>query len=155
MEINLFPLEYWQWLILGLSLCGIELLFSGAYFLWIGAAALLVAGLSYVGVFDSTMQVVLFTALSIALIWLSRKFMPFYHLEAPKNSLNQRSAQFIGRVIVLDEPIYGGKAQVQIGDSKWTVHGPDLAAGRTVVVIRVDGVILIVEPEHENQSLKT
>lgn len=146
MEINFFPLDSWHWVILGLVLFGIELLFSGAYFLWIGAAALSVAAFSYGIMIDSTLQVLLFAILSVGLIWLSRSLMPWYNREMPQNFLNQRGAQLVGRLIVLDEPICQGKAQVQIADSKWTVHGPDMAAGQTVVVIRVEGVILIVEP---------
>jgi len=149
MDINLFPLDYWHWLILGLILGGVELLFAGAYFLWIGAAALMVAGLAYGGISNSTLQVISFTLLSMALVWGSRKLAPFYHLSAPENSLNQRMVQLIGRVIVLDEAIVHGKAQVQIGDSKWIVHGPDLAAGHSVVVVGVEGVILVVEPKLE------
>ena len=72
--------------------------------------------------------------------------MPQGWLQIKENSLNQRQAQLIGLQIVLDQPIYQRKAQIQIGDSKWIVHGPDMAVGEIAIVKRVDGVILIVEP---------
>ena len=143
-----WPLECWHWLILGLVLFGVELLFSGAYFLWIGTAALFVAGISFVFPLSSAMQTILFAILSIILVVISRKFLPRAWLQMKENSLNQRQAQLIGLRIILDQPIHQGKAQVQIGDSKWIVHGPDMAIGETVVVTKVDGVILIVEPLH-------
>lgn len=141
-----WPLEFWHWLILGLVLFGVELLFSGAYFLWIGSAAVLVAAISFVFYLTSTLQAILFAVLSVILMATSRKFLPRRWLSMKENSLNQRQAQLIGLRIILDQPIQQGKAQVQIGDSKWMVHGPDMKVGETVVVTRVDGVILIVEP---------
>lgn len=143
-----WSLEYWHWLILGLVLFGVELLFSGAYFLWIGAAALLVAGISFVFPLSAAVQAILFAVFSIILMVISRKLLPRGWLQMKENSLNQRQTQLIGLRIILDQPIYQGKAQVQIGDSKWLVHGPDMAVGETAVVIKVDGVILIVEPLH-------
>ncbi|WP_032112632.1 NfeD family protein [Candidatus Paracaedibacter symbiosus] len=140
------PLEFWHWLILGLAFLGVELLTLGAYFLWIGVAALMTGGLVYLLPLTPIGQVILFAALAILLIGGSRKFLTRSHEKSAQTGLNQRGAQLIGRELVLEEPIFQGKAQVSIGDSKWIVHGPDLAAGEKITVIRVEGVILIVTP---------
>lgn len=137
--------EFWHWLIAGLALLSVELLVAGAYFLWIGAAALATGMVSYATSPHPLVQVVLFAVLAVVLVWGSRKLLHRYSLKPSANLLNERGAQLVGCELILDEPIYHGKAQVQIGDSKWTVYGPDLPAGEKVVVIRVEGVILIVE----------
>lgn len=141
-----FPLMGWHWIALGLVFLGVELLFSGFYCLWIGIAALFVGALSFLIEGNSLFQVLLFALLSVFLIGISRQLSFFRNKEPPENFLNQRSAQLIGKILILENPIIQGKAQVQIGDSKWTVHGPDLEKGSTVMVRRVEGVILIVEP---------
>lgn len=145
LDAILQPLESWYWLIIGLALLSVELLISGAYFLWIGTAALATGIVSYMMPLHPAAQVVLFAVLAIVLVWGSRKLLPRYHIKPSEVLLNRRGAQLIGRELILDEPIYHGKAQVQIGDSKWVVRGPDLPAGEKVVVVRVEGVILIVE----------
>lgn len=145
LDAILQPLESWHWLLIGLALLSIELLISGAYFLWIGAAALAAGMVSYLIPLHPIAQVILFGMLAILLVWGSRKLLPRYHIKPTDVLLNRRGAQLIGRELILDEPICQGRAQVQIGDSKWMVHGPDLPAREKVVVVRVEGVILIVE----------
>lgn len=151
MEIPIsLALEAWHWLLLGLILLGVELLVSGAYFLWIGTAAFIVSGVTYLFPLSSNGQVILYAILAITLIGISRKYLPGYHLKSKTTTLNQKSAKLIGLELILDEPIHNGKAQVQLGDSKWIVYGPDLPAGEKVRVIRVDGIILIVDYVKKN-----
>jgi hypothetical protein len=45
---------------------------------------------------------------------------------------------------MLDEPIVNGRGALKIGDSIWHITGPDLAAGRKVVVTGAEGVTLTV-----------
>lgn len=145
LKMMFHQLEPWYWFIAGLALLSVELLVSGAYFLWIGAAALATGVVAYIISLHPVVQVILFAILAVILIWCGRKVRPCYHITPSETFLNRRSAQLIGQEFVLDEPIYQGKAQIQMGDSKWTVHGPNLPAGERVVIIRVEGVILIVE----------
>ncbi|MGD9671532.1 MAG: NfeD family protein [Hyphomicrobiaceae bacterium] len=61
--------------------------------------------------------------------------------------LNARGAKYIGRLVVIEQPIEAGRGRVRIGDSWWSVEGPDLDAGARVRIIAARGAVLIVAPE--------
>lgn len=61
--------------------------------------------------------------------------------------LNQRAHQVVGRVGRLATPIEAGRGRLRLGDSEWTVEGPEgLPAGAQVRVVACRGVVLEVEP---------
>ncbi|KAB2915776.1 MAG: NfeD family protein [Hyphomicrobiaceae bacterium] len=62
--------------------------------------------------------------------------------------LNRRTAQFVGRVLVLEEAIEGGRGKVRVGDTLWSAEGPDTPAGSRVRVTAVRGHLLVVEEMH-------
>ena len=59
--------------------------------------------------------------------------------------LNQRAAQLVGRVLVVEEPIEGGRGKVRVGDTLWPAEGPDTPAGAHVRVAAAKGTVLCVE----------
>lgn len=59
--------------------------------------------------------------------------------------LNRRGKQYSGRVVPLVEAIETGRGRVRLGDTVWTVEGPDLPAGAMVRIVGSDGVVLRVE----------
>lgn len=59
--------------------------------------------------------------------------------------LNARAVKCIGRIVVLEQPIEAGRGRVRIGDSWWSVEGPDAGTGERVRVIGVHGAVLVVE----------
>jgi len=59
--------------------------------------------------------------------------------------LNQRGAQLIGRVLVVEEAIEGGRGKVRAGDTLWPVEGPDAPVGAHVKVVGTRGTALVVE----------
>lgn len=59
--------------------------------------------------------------------------------------LNRRGAQYIGRTVIVEEPIMAGRGKVRIGDTLWPVEGPDTAMGSCVKVRAVRGTVLVVE----------
>lgn len=59
--------------------------------------------------------------------------------------LNRRGAQLIGRVLIVEEAIEGGRGKVRIGDTLWPVEGPDLPVGAQVRVAGIRGTALVVE----------
>ena len=61
--------------------------------------------------------------------------------------LNARARQLIGRVVVVESTIENGRGKVRVGDTLWPVEGPDCPTGTSVRVVRVNGLMLIVEPE--------
>lgn len=67
------------------------------------------------------------------------------HSDEP--GLNQRAAQSIGRVYVLEEAIVAGRGKVRIGDTLWSVEGRETPAGTPVKVTAVNGTVLRVVAE--------
>ena len=59
--------------------------------------------------------------------------------------LNRRAEQMIGRVLVLEEAIDGGRGKVRAGDTLWLAEGPELPAGTRVRVTAARRDALVVE----------
>ena len=59
--------------------------------------------------------------------------------------LNRRGSQYVGRVVALESAIETGRGRIRLGDTVWTVAGPDLPKGTPVRVIGSDGAVLRVE----------
>jgi membrane protein implicated in regulation of membrane protease activity len=133
----------WYWLVIGLIFFGIELLAPGTFFLWLGLAALVVAGVSAIHMYVWSVQLILFGITSVIIIWLGR---PFYEkLSLHRNGLNQRAHRLIGVILLLDQPIVNGHSRITVGDSTWGIIGPDSKAGVKVKVIEIEGNSLVVE----------
>ena len=75
-----------------------------------------------------------------------RRWQTAYPAPSDQPNLNRRGAQYLGRQFDLVEPIARGRGRIKLGDSSWTVTGPDLPAGQTVEVIGADGAVLQVRP---------
>ncbi len=138
-------MTYWQWWILAGVLLIVEVLAPATFFLWLAVSAGVV-GLS----------VLLYPALSLEAAWtifavlgvlsviLVLKFRkPTAGDQASK--LNKRGQGYVGRVFDLSEPIKNGQGKLIIGDTPWTVSGPDLEAGARVKVLAVESGELRVE----------
>ncbi len=140
-------LEFWHWLIAAFLLGIAEVLAPGAIFIWFAASAVVVALLlMLIPALGWQVQVFVFALLAFAAIALWRR----YRRERPEVSdqptLNQRGAQYVGQLCEVVDAIENGVGRVRLGDTIWTVHGPDLAAGARVRVIAVEGAVLKVEP---------
>jgi membrane protein implicated in regulation of membrane protease activity len=66
--------------------------------------------------------------------------------ESDEPLLNRRREQLIGRTATLTEPISDGRGRIHLGDTIWSVSGPDLPAGTRVRVKAVIDAELVVEP---------
>jgi inner membrane protein len=60
--------------------------------------------------------------------------------------LNRRSAQLVGRVLVVEEAIEDGRGKVRAGDTLWQAEGADAPAGAEVRVTAAKRTVLVVEP---------
>lgn len=140
-------LEYWHWLLAGLFLLVVEVSFAGGtYLMWLGLAALVTGVLSLLlGVLlPWQLQLVVFGVLSVASVLLWRRYARDADTEnAPV--LNQRGYHHLGRVVLLEEPIVGGRGRVRIDDTLWVVCGSDAPAGTQVKIISQDGNLFHVE----------
>lgn len=142
----MMEMEFWYWWVAGLVLLIAEVFAPGAIFLWMGVAAG-VAGAALLAIpslsFDN--QLLIFSVISVVSVVLWRGFIHKEDKTTDQPTLNQRSAQYIGRVFTLEKAIENGTGTVNVDDSRWNVRGPDLPSGTKIKVISVDGVNLVVE----------
>ncbi|WP_431860570.1 NfeD family protein [Azospirillum sp.] len=139
-------IEFWHWWVIAVALAVVEIWAPGAAFLWLGVAAgmvgvvlLVYPGLGWEG------ELLLFAVLAIAAVLAGRAVYRRAGLHAAPNRLNRRAEQYIGTLHTLETAIVNGHGRAHVGDTSWSVQGPDLPAGATVRVVAVDGVILKVE----------
>lgn len=145
-------LAYWHWVILGLSLVALEVMMPGTFFIWIGIAALILGGITFLfPLMSVTAQLLLFGIIALLVTILGRKIIRLQVEGGDTATLNRRGQQFVGQVIVLDAPIINGRAHVTVADSKWRIQGPDLPTGAVVKVVGVDGNMLIVVQDEDAQ----
>ena len=138
-------LQWWHWWIAAAVLGAVETVLPGAVAIWFAVGAAVVGALLLVFPLPWQLQLVLFGGLSIAALYLWRKFK----IGGPESTglprLNRRGDQYVGQLCTLFEPISGGFGRARIGDSVWKVSGPDLPAGASVRVTGADGTVLTVE----------
>jgi membrane protein implicated in regulation of membrane protease activity len=139
-------LVFWHWWVLGLVLLVVEMLSpTGFFLLWIGAAALLVGGLSWAApAVPWEAQLMLFGALSVASFFVWRRFRPA-EAASDQPSLNRRGHSYVGRTFTLSAPIVNGVGKLHVDDSQWRITGPDATAGVQVRVVAADGNTLNVQ----------
>ncbi len=141
-------IEFWHWWVAAVVLAGVETVAPGAAFLWLGGAAGLVGvvllafpDLGWEG------QLLLFAALSIVAVLAGRAVFRRSGLHAAPSVLNRRAEQYVGTLHTLESAIVNGRGRAQVGDSTWSVEGPDLPAGTKVRVVAVNGAVLKVRKE--------
>jgi len=134
----------WSWIVGGLVLLALELVLPGGVLIWLGAAALVTGFLSMFVSIYWPLQFVIFGVLALIAIWLWLRFRgPGIVSDRP--FLNRRAQRYVGREVVLDEPIQDGNGRLYLDDTTWRVHGPDLAAGAKVKIVDAEGAVLRVE----------
>ncbi|GMQ88530.1 MAG: NfeD family protein [Gammaproteobacteria bacterium] len=134
---------HWHWWILAAALIILEVFAPGAFFLWLGIAAVAVGGVIYV--FPDTdweYQLLLFSVLSVISIVIWRKYFRSTHADTDQPNLNRRGQHYVGRVFTLEEPVVDGIGKIRVDDSTWKVRGEDCPAGTQVEVTGADGTIL-------------
>ncbi len=147
-ERIIMELGPWNWMVLGLLLLGAEVLVPGFFLIWIGIAAVVVGALSLAlwdaGFWTWQVQVLVFLVLSLVSAFAGRALMKRDDV-SDEPLLNRRSAQLIGKTATLQEAIVNGHGRIKIGDTTWSVSGPDLAAGTKVRVTGAAEMKLTVE----------
>lgn len=149
MEI-LDAVEFWHWWVLGLVLLMLEIpVFGSFYLLWLAASA---GGVGLLLVFlpDTgwEYQLLAFAVLSLGTTMAWRGWQHRNPVPEDENTPNRRGAQYVGRILSLDEPTANGVGKVRIDDTFWkvaTADGADLQAGSRIKVVGVDSTVLTVE----------
>src|SRR5256885_13490522 len=115
----------WNWMVLGCILLALEIVLPGFFLLWIGLAAIVTGAASLLPWNSSwwgwEIQALVFVVLAVIFAWLGSKVMSKSRSDPDADLLNQRSAQLIGKLATLTEPIKDGRGRVRIGDTLWRV----------------------------------
>ncbi|MHB8920366.1 MAG: NfeD family protein [Halothiobacillus sp.] len=139
--------DYWGWFIVGIVLAVVEIFAPSSFFLWLGAAAILVGGIVFfVPDLGWPIQVSLFAVLSIMALLIGRRVFRPRNQATDHPTLNRRGEQYIGRHFTLEAPIVNGIGWVRVGDSRWRVLGDDAPNGTVVEVKGVDSSNFLVAP---------
>lgn len=138
----------WGWMALGLGLIAIEvMIFPGGFPLWIGLAALVMAGVTTLVSLNWEGELVLFGLLAIAASIGAWRLNYRRDRADAADGLHDRVEALVGRSYTLDEAIASGIGRIRVDDTTWRVAGPDLPAGSKVRVVGVDGATLRVEAD--------
>lgn len=144
MDSFLADLGNWTWWIVAVVLGILELLVPGIFFIWLAAAAAVVGALLLVVDIPLTGQIALFAVLSVAAVWMSRRWLGRHPIVSDHPMLNQRAKSYVGQSFTLEQAIVNGRGKLKIGNSLWLASGPDMPAGASVRVTgESDGVLLV------------
>ena len=141
-------MSWWIWLVLGLTLTGLELLSSGGFYLiFFGLSALLIGTLQLVGFSGPIwLEWFLFTALSVVLLRAFRS--PLMRVMRPAGAPVD---PLVGEIAVAIEDIPpGGVGRAELRGAGWNarnVHDGPLSKGQRCRVQRIDGLMLVLLPE--------
>lgn len=134
------------WLGLGLLLLSLELLTTTLFCFFLSLAAFATALLCWAYPLEASLQFLVF-AVAVVLSLLAWNRLRPRRLEQVPDALqlNQRTARYVGRELILQEPIAQGRGRVNIDDSWWQARGEDMPAGTRVRVDGVDGMVLLLK----------
>jgi inner membrane protein len=140
-------MPFWYWAVFGAVLAVIEIAVPAMVCIWLAAAALGVAAITwrYPGL-SWEHQSLIFAALAIASVVLGRTAFARPGSSENARHLNRRAESYVGRMFTLDGAIVDGRGRLKVDDTVWLVAGPDLPAGTHVRVIGADNTVLRVEP---------
>jgi len=144
--MNGLEIIFWYWWVLAVVFLAIELLAPGFFFLWMAVAAFVVGSvLLTIPVTPFEVQLLLFSVLSVASILVWRRYVKAKDQDSDHPLLNQRGAQYVGRIFNLITAIENGQGKINADGTLWKVHGEDCPVGSKVKVIAVKGTIFEVE----------
>ena len=140
-------MPFWYWAALGAVLAVIEVAVPAMVCIWLAAAALGVAAISwrYPGL-SWEHQALIFAALAIASVGLGRTAFARINSSESDKRLNRRAESYIGRMFTLDGAIVDGRGRLKVDDTVWLVAGPDLPAGTRVRITGAENTLLRVDP---------
>lgn len=137
------------WLTAGFVILILEMLSGSLFFLWMSAAMFLTGAVTWAFGLPPNGQMLLFALASVASVYGWRRYRPLKDMEQRDvaDGINNRLAGFIGREVLLEEPMRSGLGRVRLDDSFWNAQGPaeELPAGTRVRVVAVDGLTIRVE----------
>lgn len=137
------------WGVAGLALVIADLVFGSFFMLFLGAGALITAGLAWAGLIDEnvTWQWLVFSVTSVAGLLLFRKKL----VKAFGKSSHEKYTEHKGQVVVVTESIpHNGAGRVKYRGAEWpakTADGSALSEGHRAIIKNTDGILLEIEKE--------
>lgn len=139
----------WSWWVLGVVLLILEIVVPGVFLFWIGLAGITTGLLSLAlwgaAIWGWQVQVVAFVILSFVAVAIGRSFVKRSEKDSDEPHLNQRGESLVGRVVTVTEAIENGHGRAKVGDTTWSVAGPDQPVGAKVRIVSASGNELRVE----------
>lgn len=139
-------LLWWHWAIIGLLLLIGEALGAAGFLLGLAVSAGLVSLLLALG-FDLVMsaQLIIFSVIGVLLSWRLSIWFKQREQHQDHPLLNDRAAQLVGRVAIIQNVMGSGAYKVSVGDTLWMAKGPDgLNCNDQVTVIEAQQNLLII-----------
>jgi len=140
-------MEWWIWILLGLGLLVVEMVTPGGLFaLFFGLSALLVAGLSALGLGPAWLQWLAFAALGVVFLLLLRR-----RLHARLETRNIPVDSLVGEIALpLEDLPPGATGRAEMRGTSWTARnsgGAPLARGCRCQVEKVEGLTIWIRAE--------
>ena len=134
----------WLWFAIAVLLFVLETAVPGIHFLWFGVSAAVVGLIALLVPLAWQWQLILFAVISVAtLFWVRQSSRPDV-AKTDEPDLNIRGAQYIGRMVTVEDAIINGRGKVRVGDTVWVAEGEDATSGSRVEVTGVNGTVLVV-----------
>jgi membrane protein implicated in regulation of membrane protease activity len=146
-DITLFLNEQpaWHWWALGAILLTFEIASTTQYLLWPGLAALMVGVLKFFDPsLDGRLAVFLFAVISVIATAAWKRSAWGRADRDTHNTLNERSAQYIGRVVRAEENFVNGRGAVRVDDTRWNAvvtDGSTPVKGDMLTISAADGAV--------------
>ena len=130
------------WFAAAVLLFVLETIVPGIHFLWFGVAALVAGVLALVVPMAWQAQLCVFAVAAVVSVFLVRRSESGTNAQTDEPVLNIRGAQYIGRMVIVEEAIRNGRGKVRVGDTIWGAQGEDVAAGTEVEVTGVNDTLI-------------
>jgi hypothetical protein len=134
----------WLWFALAVMLFVLESIVPGVHFVWFGLSALVVGVIGLATSLAWEWQLIAFALIAMATVFWVRHTSRVESAKPDVPDLNVRGAQYIGRVLTIEDPIVNGRGKVRVGDTVWVAEGEDGPRGASVRVTGTDGTVLVV-----------
>lgn len=139
----------WHWWALGAVLLALEIASTTQYLLWPGIAALIIGVLKFLDPpLDGRLAVFLFALVSVVATVVWKRSSWGRADRSTHSNLNERSAQYVGRVVKAEENFVNGRGAVRVDDTRWNacvVDGSAPAKGDMLQISGADGAELKVQ----------
>lgn len=131
---------FWGWIILGLILCGLEMILPGVFLLWLGLGAIAV-GILMILLVDLPLgwQWVIFSLTMVGSLGLGFLVQRRSKPSGTATSLNKEFEQMVGKRYVALTTFKAGRGRIKVADSSYAaVSDQPILQGEVVEVIALE-----------------